>query len=202
MTPTVDVCNLALTHIGQAATISAIDPPEGSVYAQLCAHMYPLALGVLLESHPWSFATVTEQLTPVTETRPGWSYCYATPVNMLRIWNLSDRHDGEPVGYELQAGVANASPTVICTNICLAFVRYTRTAPIPQVLPPLFKNALAYQLASMIVGSIVKGDVGAKAAQEMLRLAVHARGQAAMSDANQSRLREPPHLVPWLEGRR
>ena len=52
MTPTVDVCNLALAHIGQAATISAVDPPEGSVYAELCAHMYPLAMGVLLEAHP------------------------------------------------------------------------------------------------------------------------------------------------------
>lgn len=199
MTPTVDVCNLALAHIGQAATISAVDPPEGSVYAELCAHMYPLAMGVLLEAHPWSFATVTEQLTPLVETRPGWLACYAEPAACLRIWNLSDTPDGEPIDYERQAG--NPSPVLICTNTAQAFVRYTRASPVPQVLPPLFKNALAYQLASLIAGPIVKGDTGARAAQEMLKLALHARGQAAESDANQGRQSAPLHVPVWIAGR-
>ena len=75
MTPTVDLCNLALSLVGQSASISSVDPPEGSVYAHLCAQMYPLALGEMLEQHPWGFSTTTQELaplaTPVEEQIPG-----------------------------------------------------------------------------------------------------------------------------------
>ena len=198
MTPTVDVCNLALAHIGQAATISAVDPPEGSVYAELCAHMYPLAMGVLLEVHPWSFATVTEQLTPLVETRPGWLACYAEPAACLRIWNLSDTPNGEPIDYERQAG--NPSPVLICTNTAQAFVRYTRASPVPQIMPPLFKTALSYHLAALLAGPVIKGEAGMNVAKAMLQFAQMHAQRAAVSDANQQRTTRE-HIPGWIKDR-
>lgn len=199
MTPTVDVCNLALSHIGQAATISAVDPPEGSVYAQLCANMYPLAMGALLEFHPWGFATLTEALAPLAETRPGWASVFAEPVACLRIWHLSEAADGPPVDYERQAGAV--SPTVICTHAATAFARYTRSAPMPQVLPPLFRLALSYWLASMIAGPIIKGDTGDGTAKALLQVALAQAGKAAEADANQGRQTAPAHVPAWIAGR-
>ena len=201
MTPTVDVCNLALTHVGQAATISAVDPPEGSVYAELCAAMYPLALGALLETHPWGFATITEQLAPLANTRPGWSNAFAEPAHCLRIWNLSAAADGVPVDFERQGAITPASPVVICTNTPTAVVRYTKGTLVPQMLPPLVKVALSYWLASMIVGSIVKGQEGAAASAKLLESARAYALTAAASDANQSRQTAPAHAVPWVSGR-
>ncbi len=201
MTPTVDVCNLALTHVGQAATISAVDPPEGSVYAELCAAMYPLALGALLETHPWGFATITEQLAPLAATRPGWAHAFAEPAHCLRIWNLSATADGVPVDFERQGAITPASPVVICTNTPTAVVRYTKGTLVPQILPPLVKVALSYWLASMIVGSIVKGQEGAAASAKLLESARAYALTAAASDANQSRQTAPAHAVPWVSGR-
>ena len=198
MTPTVDVCNLALAHIGQAATISAVDPPEGSVYAELCAHMYPLAMGVLLEAHPWSFATRTEQLTPLAETRPGWRACYAEPAACLRIWNLSDTPGGEPIDYERQAG--NPSPVLICTNTAQAFARYTINNTVPQIMPPLFKTALSYHLAALLVGSVIKGEAGMNVAKAMLQFAQMHAQRAAASDANQQRTTRE-HIPGWIKDR-
>jgi hypothetical protein len=53
----VDICNLALGHIGDSATVSSINPPEGSAQAEHCSRFYPIARDSLLEMHNWGFAT-------------------------------------------------------------------------------------------------------------------------------------------------
>ena len=43
MASDVDVCNLALAHLGDEATVASISPPEGSAQAGHCARFYPMA---------------------------------------------------------------------------------------------------------------------------------------------------------------
>ena len=62
MASVVDICNLALGHLGDPATVSSIDPPEGSAQAQHCARFYPIARDSLLEMHSWNFSTYREAL--------------------------------------------------------------------------------------------------------------------------------------------
>jgi len=197
MTPTVDVCNLALSLVGQAATISSVDPPEGSVYARLCAQMYPLALGELLESHAWGFATLTSDLAPLAEVRPGFVGVFALPADCLRVWQVRAVAGGEPIDYERQAG---AEGTVLCTQTSTASVLYTRSTNIPQLLPPMLKLALAHLLAAMVAGPIIKGDTGAATAKSLRQIAQTLGTQAAASDATQ---KLEPLVVepPWLKGR-
>ena len=90
---------------------------------------------------------------------------------------------------------------IICTNTPTAVVRYTKGTLVPQMLPPLVKVALSYWLASMIVGSIVKGQEGAAASAKLLESARAYALTAAASDANQSRQTAPAHAVPWVSGR-
>ena len=52
----VDICNLALYRVGQRQPISALD--DGSLGAQLCSLMYPIARDGLLTKAQWRFATV------------------------------------------------------------------------------------------------------------------------------------------------
>jgi len=65
MASIVDICNLALSHLGDSATVSSIDPPEGSAQADLCARFFPIALASLLEAHSWGFATRRVALAPL-----------------------------------------------------------------------------------------------------------------------------------------
>ena len=58
MASEVQICNLALSRIGEDGSIISLDPPEGSEHAAACAAFYQRALGSLLESHDWSFATM------------------------------------------------------------------------------------------------------------------------------------------------
>ena len=57
MASEVEICNLALSHLGDTATVASSDPPEGSAQAEHCARFYPIARDALLEMQNWKFAT-------------------------------------------------------------------------------------------------------------------------------------------------
>lgn len=81
MASEVDVCNLAMSHIGQDANITAIDPPDGSPEADHCEAFFPIARDAMLAAHSWSFntqrATLTELATNPQEAL--WGYAYQLP---------------------------------------------------------------------------------------------------------------------------
>lgn len=53
----VDICNMALSIIGEAPTVTAIDPADGSPHAATCALWYPKAREAVLALRNWSFAS-------------------------------------------------------------------------------------------------------------------------------------------------
>lgn len=97
----VDICNLALGHLGDTAAVMSIKPPDSSVQAQLCARFYPIARDALLEMHAWGFATLRVALALVdnptldiavaadpTATEGTWQFAYGVPsdaINLLAV---------------------------------------------------------------------------------------------------------------------
>lgn len=82
----VDIGNLMLARLGDDATVSSLDPPEGSAQAEHVAQFYPIARDSLLEMHDWGFATRRVPLSPVDlPSNAGWLYAYAAPANYIRI---------------------------------------------------------------------------------------------------------------------
>ena len=74
MASTVDICNLALAHLGDTATVASIDPPEGSAQSEHCARFYPIARDSLLEMHAWNFSMRRINLAQLTNSWPEWQY--------------------------------------------------------------------------------------------------------------------------------
>ena len=68
MASEVDICNLALAHLGDSATVASINPPEGSAQAEMCQRFYPIARDSLLEMHNWGFATRRKALAQLNNT--------------------------------------------------------------------------------------------------------------------------------------
>ena len=96
MASEVDICNLALGHLGDAATVSSLNPPEGSAQAEHCARFYPIARDSLLELHAWNFSTTRVALASLGSDWPEWQYCYACPtdaVNLLAVLGPSVSDD-------------------------------------------------------------------------------------------------------------
>ena len=107
----VTICNLALSHLGDTASVASIKPPDSSVQAQLCARLYYVARNALLEMAAWGFATRRVALAQVTnptldpndpDSRGTWRFAYALPnaaINVLAVIPAD-----APSDYEAWAG--------------------------------------------------------------------------------------------------
>ena len=73
MASPVQICNMALSHIGSEARVSSISPPDGSVEAGHCATFYDVARTEMLEPGNWAFALKRAALAQVTNPRPVWA---------------------------------------------------------------------------------------------------------------------------------
>lgn len=222
MASEVDICNLALGHLGDAATVSSIAPPEGSAQSEHCARFYPIARDSLLEMHAWNFATTRVELASLGSGWPEWQYCYACPgdaVNLLAILdpNASDDYSvGNNYGFT-QSGIPlvgsgtytpqtfaqetlSDGTVVIYTNQENAVLRYTRTVTDTTTFSPLFVDALAWYLASYLAGPIIKGDAGAAEALRCTKMFGILFERAVESDSNQRRTHIAQN-VAWIAGR-
>lgn len=213
MSSEVEICNAALSHLGDTATVASISPPEGSAQSEHCARFYPMARNALLEMHPWNFCTRREALALLSETNDQWDYVYAVPNNMLRaISVLSDEASDD---YSMDAGddvTAQYSPqpycietlsdgaVVICTNQEDAVLRFTALVTDSTKFPPAFTLALTWLLASMLAGPVIKGDVGAQEGQRCYKMFLSHYAIASANDSNQRKI-TTTHIVPWLAGR-
>jgi hypothetical protein len=86
----VDICNAALSHIGDVAQVSSIAPPDGSVQAGYCAIYYPIALASILELGSFNFATKRATLASVPNPSSTWLYAYGVPSDMVDAISIID----------------------------------------------------------------------------------------------------------------
>lgn len=223
MASEIDICNLALARIGDEATVSGLYPPEGSAQAEHCARFYPVARNSMLEMHAWGFATQRIALPLLSNTCSEWAYCYAQPndaINLIAILDPNapdDYMDYSPATfpntfdavtqtsqqYTPQPYNAEALPDgteVIWTNQESATLRYTSIVTDTSKFSPLFTDALAWYLASMLAGPVYKGDAGFAMSQKCMGTFQAMFSKATTSDAGQRRVIVKP-AVSWI-GRR
>lgn len=225
MSSVVDICNLALSYLGDEATVTAIDPiPDGSAQAALCARFYPISRNSLLEMHSWGFATVRFSMSELSSASvpPQWQHAYAIPSDAINLLAVIDSAAGSdysvaiptpfiPPG-TINANIGNFTPQpfvaetlldgtqVIFTNQENAMLLYTRLVTDATKFTPLFTEALAWLLASKLAGPILKGATGRDEAKRCVSEFRAVFGRATASDANQRRLNVAPN-TNWLASR-
>ena len=220
MSSAVEICNLALSHLGDTATVASIDPPEGSAQAEHCARFYPIARDALLEKHDWSWATRRSSLALLVATVDPWAYAYAKPNLMKKAIAVLDPEAGDDYSipaagrydYTLPPMTRSYAPRpfvletlstgeeVILTDQEDAVLRYTVLVTDTSKFPAMFVAALSWLLASMLAGPIIKGETGMAEAKHCLAMFEQFLGQAIVADSNQRR-QQPTHIVPWISGR-
>lgn len=100
MSSEVDICNLALSHLGDTATVASINPPEGSPQAEHCQRFYPIARDALLEMNAWGFAMKRASMALLTTTCSEWAYAYQPPSDAMNLLSVlpPDASDDYSVG--------------------------------------------------------------------------------------------------------
>jgi hypothetical protein len=212
MASEVDICNLALSHIGDRANISAINPPEGSAQAQHCARFYPMARDEMLQLMRPSFAIKRIALADaslVVTVPSQWQFAYQYPANCLVLDGVFDpnrTYDETDSGARIEVGDdEDDGMRVIYTNVEAAVARYVYQVTDTTRYSPLFTQALSRLLASYLAGPIVKGNAGVQLADAQRKLAMGFLDAANVSDANQvtdRQVREDArHAAPWIRER-
>ena len=221
MASEVDISNMALGFLGDTATVSSINPPDGSAQAGYCSRMYPIARNSLLELHPWGFSVKRVSLALLSATPPStWVYAYAMPsdvVNILAVLDQYAQHDysaglelnGTPGQVPPAAGAYTPQPfviesvdgsDVIYTNVENAQLRYTALVTDTTKFSPLFTESLAWLLASKLAGPLIKGTTGMEMSQSCLKQFKAWYDQATESDSNQRRM-NVTQRTPWMANR-
>lgn len=222
MASEVDICNLALGHLGDTATVSSISPPEGSAQAEHCARFYPIARDALLEMHAWGFATKRVNLALLGSNWPEWTYGYAVPNDALNLLAVLPPGAGDDYSVATQAiynqdgspivagGTYQPQPynwetlddgtQIIYTDQVNAALRYSAQITDTSQFSPLFVVGLSWLLASYLAGPVIKGDAGSAEAKRCLGMFEAMISQATMSDANQRR-NTITQNVGWMSGR-
>lgn len=224
MASDVDICNLALAHLGDTATVASINPPSGDAQSSHCARFYPIARDALLEMNTWGFSTTRSPLA-LNSVNPSssWKFCYAAPsavINYIAVL-ASDATDDYSVGVQMANVGAYSAPIVsmgvytpqdfvvetdangndiILTNVEFAVLRYTVPVIDTTKFSPLFVLCLSHMLASMLAGPLIKGEAGIAVAEAQMKLAMNWDVLAEGSDANQRHVR-PAAGASWMVNR-
>jgi hypothetical protein len=213
MASEVDICNLALGHLGDNATVASLDPPEGSAQAEHCARFYPLARDAILELHDWNFATRRAQPAQIASPWPQWKYAYVQPSDCLRVLAVLDPEATDDFSMSMpNMGRAQYTPqTFVCetdeegreiilTNQENALVRYVAFVSDTTKFTPLFVTTVTWHLASLLAGPVIKGDAGRAEGKRCEAMAATWLVKATNSDAMQRKV-NPTHAVGWIAGR-
>lgn len=201
MASVVDICNLALAHVGDTAAVADISPPDGSSQAAHCARFYPIARDALLESHAWKFCTRRVTLAAVDVTLYQWQYAYVEPADTLRVLKVLTSADSTTANtHFFETETDDAGRALIRTDVEQAQAVVTFRVTDTTRWSPLFVEALAYLLASHLAGPIIKGEEGRAESRRLLQEARAFRVQAVESDANQRAI-DIPHIPAHLAAR-
>lgn len=225
MASAVDIANLMLARLGDDATVSELDPPEGSEQAEHCAMFYPIARDSLLEMHNWNFATRRKALTLTTlPDGAGWRYAYFLPADCIQLFAIippnAENDYTQPfygmdrfgfcqrefisgsvyITQDYAIETNDDGELVILTNQEQAIGRFIIRISDTTKFSPLFVDTLGWYGASMLAGPLLKGDVGAAEGKRCLQFANSLLIRATNSDARQQQVR-PTQNVPWIGNR-
>lgn len=207
MASEVDISNLALAHLGASATVSSLEPPEGSAQAEHCARFYPIDRDTLLQMHPWSFATRRKTLSPITNDNLQWAYCYALPADHLKPLivihkEIADEHidNGLHAPQDFVIELNTSGNKVLYTNQEDAALRYIAEETDTTKYSPLFVSALSWFLASSLAGPVIKGDAGRKESKACQESAFFWFNRAKEADCDTQKV-TLQHTPSWIRGR-
>jgi hypothetical protein len=193
MASKVEICNLALSHVG-AYRISSLS--DTTKEAKECSAFYDIALNATLEDYDWSFARKRLPLALLSETYSGWDFAYQYPIDCIIPRKISDptgvntgtSYDIDsdrynPVGkvkYELAVS-GDLSSRIILTNKEDAELVYTAKVTNTNLFTNQFIDAFSLKLAAYLAQPL-KGKDGLRI--ELLQLYANVVNRSQAVDAN------------------
>ena len=190
----IDLCNNALSLIGQGTHISSLE--ENKKEADACKRLLPVTIARCLDKFNWTFARRDEVITedfllPDALCLP-WKYVYKIPTDVMRLlfavpWNADS--SSECINYQgqIRFNLRNyQGQKVIATDQAAPFIiQYQANVSDVSIFPPTFCEGVEAALASSLAADLIKGIEGIKISQAMAQVAYGNLEHASSLDAQQ-----------------
>ena len=185
-----DICNLALVRLGEPRILSLDDD---SKRANALKSFFDLALDIVLQDHPWNFATRRATLARLTAAPAfGYSYAYQLPSGCLRVLGMVG--DGKNVDPTLEYKIEGQQ---LLTEETAAKIKYILRITETGVFGARFCSLLASRLALEMSYHLVKSP----ALQGQMMKGYAAELSAAKAIDAQEDTPEVYECNKWLEAR-
>ena len=181
MSSVVDICNKALSILGQKGIVS-LDDNSPEAYA--CrTHWGPLRDEVL-RKHPWNCVTKRASLNLLLEVPPfEFSYCHQLPADCLWVQST------DPYDYFVIEG-----RKLLCNSKQIS-IRYVHTTDDSTKFDSQLSAALSFLLASELCYNITKST---SLTESLYKLGMEKLADAKASDSLEGKTREK-RFGRWLE---
>jgi len=155
MNSKIDICNMALAHIGapKISSLTGALTKESSA----CNLFWDNTRRSVLRIHLWNFAIKEIILAETIDDYLGYEYSYVYPVDCLYIHKIYSSDKFERPVYEVRLSNDN-SKKIILTDIKEAKILYIADIDNAVLFDGLFIEALSWLLASNLCQTI-RGDV-------------------------------------------
>ena len=165
MASNVEICNIALTRLGQE-TINSLD--EESTEAKKCNILFDPLRRETLRAHSWSFATKMRSLAKsANDTVPRWEHVYIYPKDCIYVQKVYGP-EGEDELAEFRKVHSNTGTyLVLATNVDSAIMEYTTNVTDSTLFDSLFVSALAWNMAANLAQSLTADPQIIKQTSEM-----------------------------------
>ncbi len=199
MASEVEICNQALSHVGQGKRIGSLT--ERSEEAAVCRTFYDLTRDIVLRDYPWPFASKIESLGLVENTpNDDWGYSFRIPDDYLHDIKIMGVGRIEEAGTAIEYEIGSDSTGgLIFTDQADAVLKYTARVQDPNKFTPDFNEALGYLMAVKIGPTITGGDPRGMV-KEAERRYMTCISKAKAAAANEGR-KGPAVDSSWISGR-
>lgn len=168
MSSDVELCNMALSHIGISKTIMSLT--EASKEAAACSRFLNITRDMVLRDYKWPFATKYATLALVEEDpNDEWAFSYRYPSDCLEVrrilngvpvdefsWTVMNSYaQGVKVPYKI--GKDDEGKLIFCT-LDDAQLEYTVRVTDGLIVTPDYEICVTYRLAAFIAPSLTAGD--------------------------------------------
>jgi hypothetical protein len=157
----VEICNLALQHLGESSIISLDD--TGDKTSRLCGAAYPQSRDSVLQTVPWACAKKQAILSRLADAPVyKWTAAYQLPVDFLRLLEIEGENGWEPSEYFDRLG------DQLVTNSDLSTIRveYIFCQTDSTKFDPLLVECIALVMAMKMARGLTGNDNKAQALRE------------------------------------
>lgn len=185
MASVVQICNMALTRIGQSQLIASLE--EQSLAAELCTLHYAEARDNVLRDFDWPFAEARVFLSDIGSPPVNWAYRYRYPTDCLKARRLAIPGNENPTSDERTPYnvVYAVGGRAIITNQEAAELVYTVRVEDTTYFDPMFVSALSWRLAAELAIGLQVRPENFNAAQQQYMFVLGQAQAVALAERQQ-----------------